>query len=174
MNLGGNRCWENTRAATSIKRRSRPPLCRSKSSEPIKTTREFITYFFYDHVGFPLRPFTDLFIMHAFITIPLCIQLNFHWAASNQCPEIIVVRNGKLNLDWVATSIIQSNHFKRPSSIKRRVIMSNQCPQITVVVKNHGKLNLYWAATAIKQSLPLFSALLSGHQALDALRLALF
>ena len=39
--------------------------------------------------------------------------------------------------------------------MKWPVIMSNQCPEITVVVKN-GKLNLDWAATAIKQSLPPF------------------
>ena len=69
---------------------------------------------------------------------------------SNQCPEIIVVKNGKLNLDWAAATIIQSNHFKPPSSIKRPVIMSNQCPEI-IVVKN-GKLNLDWAAATIIQS----------------------
>ena len=105
---------------------------------------------FHDHVGFPLRPFTDLLCMHYYHPTPL----NLHWTASNQCPEIIVVKNGELNLDWVATSIIQLNHFKRPSPInKRPVIMSNQCPQRTVVI-NNGKLNLDWAATAIKQSLP--------------------
>ena len=84
------------------------------------------------------------------ISIPLCILLNLHWAASNQCPEKIEVKNGELNLDWVATCIIQLNHFKRPSPInKRPVIMSNQCPQRTVVL-NNGKLNLYWAPTAIE------------------------
>ena len=67
----------------------------------------------------------------------------------------MLAKNGELNLDWVATSILQLNHFKRPSSIKRPVIMSKKCPEITVVV-NNGKLNLYWAATAIKQSLPPF------------------
>ena len=104
---------------------------------------------FHDHVGFPLRSFTDSLCMHYYHPTLYTV------AVSNQCPEIIVVKNGKLNLDWVATSILQSNHFKRPSSIKWPVIISNQCPQITLVVKN-GKLNHYWAATAIKQSLPPF------------------
>ena len=94
---------------------------------------------FHDHVGLPLHPSLSL-IYHAYIiTIPLCIQL----------------KNEELNFDWVAISILQSNHFKRPSSIKRPVIMSNQCPEITELV-NNGKLYFYWAPTAIKQSLPPF------------------
>ena len=90
---------------------------------------------FHDHLGFPLRPSLSLIYYAYIITIPLCIQL----------------KNEELNFDWVAATIIQSNHFKPPSSInKRPVIMSNQCPEI-IVVKN-GKLNLDWAAATIIQS----------------------
>ena len=49
------------------------------------------------HVGFPLSPFTDFFYAYMVI-IPLCIQLNLHQASSNQSSEILVEKNGKLNL----------------------------------------------------------------------------
>ena len=38
---------------------------------------------------------------------------------SDQCPKIIVVKNGKINLYWTATAIIHwIEPIKRPSSIK--------------------------------------------------------
>ena len=47
------------------------PFRRDKSRDPIKTTWEFITkvsiaLVFHDHVGFPLRPFTDLLCIHGY------------------------------------------------------------------------------------------------------------
>ena len=47
------------------------PFRRDKSRDPIKTTWEFITkvgiaLVFHDHVGFPLRHFTDLLCIHGY------------------------------------------------------------------------------------------------------------
>ena len=69
------------------------------------------------HVGFPLRPFNNLLCIHGYHPTLYTAEpplsghlLSSHppLAASNQCSEIIVEKNGKLNLYWAATSIKRS------------------------------------------------------------------